>query len=114
MPFYRFPNLGAPHILAQTPNFLSQAHRTPIAESNMLTARFCIDFCHFETVLVVGTLLRKHEKISALLHSDRLLLRSLWCLNLNPQLGLDAVLVIDLLYAYEGIICCPLCLGTSH
>src|SRR5713226_4372945 len=104
MAFNRFLDLGAPHILAQSPDFLSQTHRTPVAESNVLTARFGVDFCHLETVFVIRALLRKYKKISALLHRDRLLLWSLGRLNVNPQLGFDAVFIVDLLYTHEGII----------
>ena len=44
------------------------------------------------------------EQVGAILHRDRFLLRPVRRLHVNAELGLDALLVVDLLDADEGVV----------
>src|SRR6266849_1104032 len=50
------------------------------------------------------SLIRKREKISTLFHRDRFLFWSTRGLQMNTELGFDALFVVDLLDTHEGVV----------
>src|SRR6185503_8869676 len=60
-----------------------------------------------------GSLIRQGEKIRALLHCDRLFLRSVLRLHVDAEFRLNALPVVNLLYSDERLIGCTVCDGAG-
>jgi hypothetical protein len=53
-------------------------------------------------------------EVGAVLNRERLLLRAFGGLGVNPKLGLDPLLIVNLLHADEGVIRATVGGGTGH
>ena len=107
-------DLGAPDVLPHPADFFAQAQGAAIVEADELAAGLGVDLRHRKALGVAGPLVGEDEQVSAILDGDRLLFRALCGLDVDAQLGLDALLVVDLLDAHEGVVGRALGRGTGH
>ena len=73
-----------------------------------------VDFHHREALGIAGPLIGEDKQVRPILDGDRLLFGSLRRLHVNAQLGLDALLIVDLLDPHEGVVGRALGRGAGH
>src|SRR3990172_4714619 len=100
----RMLDLYSPDILTQSAAFLAKPKHPAAVEPYKLIARLGVDFSNGKALLVAGPLVGKRKQVSTILESNRFFFRTLGGLHMDTQLGLNTILVVNILHTNEGVV----------